>query len=116
MYIPLLQSLANSHAAAASSTGSTSSSSASSPTDTTSTLDTEFLQLLSAQLKAQSPLDPNQFVAQLAQFQSLSDLTQIDELMQTLVNNTSPATSSSAGAQSAATSSIPGATVNSISR
>jgi flagellar hook assembly protein FlgD len=32
------------------------------------------------------PLDPNQFVAQLAQFQSLSELTQIDQSMQTLVS------------------------------
>lgn len=49
-----------------------------------------FLQLLTAQLKAQSPtspLDPNQFVAQLAQFQSLSALTDIDQNIQTLVNS-----------------------------
>ena len=79
-----------------------------------------FLQLLSAQLKAQSPtnpLDPNQFVAQLAQFQSLSELTQIDELMQTLVGNTTSASGSSGKAHPVATSSSPvsSAILNSIS-
>ncbi len=51
-----------------------------------------FLQLLTAQLKAQSPidpLDPNQFVGQLAQFQSLSELTQIKLGIQTLVSDVS---------------------------
>ncbi len=63
-----------------------------------------FLQLLSAQLQAQSPidpLDPNQFVAQLAQFQSLSALTQIDQYMQTLVANTTPSTTAAGSSQSA---------------
>jgi flagellar basal-body rod modification protein FlgD len=49
-----------------------------------------FLQLLTIQLKNQSPLDPldpNQFVVQLAQFDSLGELTQIQSLMQTLVND-----------------------------
>jgi flagellar basal-body rod modification protein FlgD len=44
-----------------------------------------FMQLLTAQLKSQSPinpLDPNQFVGQLAQFNSLSELVQIRELLQ----------------------------------
>src|SRR5882724_9184598 len=48
-------------------------------------LNNMFLQLLVAQLKAQSPLDPldpNQFVAQLAQFNSLSELTQIRQILQ----------------------------------
>jgi flagellar basal-body rod modification protein FlgD len=48
-------------------------------------LNTMFMQLLVAQLKSQSPLDPldpNQFVAQLAQFNSLSELTQIRQLLQ----------------------------------
>lgn len=80
-----------------------------------------FLQLLSAQLQAQSPidpLDPNQFVAQLAQFQSLSALTQIDQYMQELVANTSGAPSSSGSGQSAAvtnSSSIPSTSLNSVS-
>jgi flagellar basal-body rod modification protein FlgD len=44
-----------------------------------------FMQLLVAQLKSQSPLnplDPNQFVGQLATFNSLSELTQIREILQ----------------------------------
>jgi flagellar basal-body rod modification protein FlgD len=44
-----------------------------------------FLQLLMAQLKSQSPLDPvdpNQFVGQLVQFNSLDQLIQIRELLQ----------------------------------
>jgi len=93
VYIPLLQSLASSHQVS-SPYSSTDFSSASS--DPTGGLDTMFLQLLTAQLQNQSPLDPldpNQFVAQLAQFQSLSALTQIDQLMQTLVANTTPTSS-----------------------
>jgi flagellar basal-body rod modification protein FlgD len=48
-----------------------------------------FLQLLTAQLQSQSPLDPldpNQFVAQLAQFDSLSELTQINQTLQQLIH------------------------------
>ncbi len=106
MYLPLLRSLGSSNAGMASpnSTGaasSPSSSSSSSPADTTGGLDTEFLQLLSAQLQAQSPidpLDPNQFVAQLAQFQSLSELTQIDQSMLTLVSDLTPGSNANASA------------------
>jgi flagellar basal-body rod modification protein FlgD len=50
-----------------------------------------FLQLLVAQLKGQSPLDPldpNQFVGQLVQFNSLDQLIQIRQLLQ---NVTQPA-------------------------
>lgn len=66
------------------------SSSASTPTTTSSGLptsqglDTMFLQLLVAQLQNQdptSPLDPSQFVGQLAQFSELSEVTQIDQLL-----------------------------------
>ena len=70
---------------------------------------TMFLQLLTAQLKAQSPmnpLDPNAFVAQLAQFDSLGALVQIQTLMQTLVNDVKAVPSSS---------SDPVASANSIS-
>ena len=59
-----------------------------------------FLQLLTVQLKNQSPLDPldpNQFVVQLAQFDSLGELTQIQELMQTLVNDVTLPSSPTAG-------------------
>jgi len=48
-------------------------------------LNNMFLQLLVTQLKSQSPLDPldpNQFVAQLATFNSLSELTQIRQILQ----------------------------------
>ena len=51
-----------------------------------------FMELLVAQLKSQSPLDPvdpNQFIGQLAQFNSLSELVRIRELLET------PTTSSS---------------------
>lgn len=44
-----------------------------------------FLQLLVAQLKSQSPLnpvDPDQFIGQLAQFNSLSELIRIREILQ----------------------------------
>jgi len=44
-----------------------------------------FLQLLTAQLKSQSPLDPldpTQFVGQLTQFNSLDQLMQIRSLLQ----------------------------------
>jgi flagellar basal-body rod modification protein FlgD len=44
-----------------------------------------FLKLLMAQLKSQSPLDPldpNHFVGQLAQFNSLNELIQIRQLLQ----------------------------------
>jgi flagellar basal-body rod modification protein FlgD len=100
MYLPSLQRLASSNLLSPASTGNAAAGTASSTpsNDGTGGLDTMFLQLLSAQLKAQSPLDPldpNQFVAQLAQFQSLSELTQIDQQMQTLVTNTTPAESSS---------------------
>ena len=101
MYIPLLQSL-TSPAAASSSSTPTPKTSASTAVDDVNNM---FLQLLTAQLKSQSPispLDPNQFVAQLAQFNSLSELTQIRDLMQTLVTIASPQSSST-------TSSIPSA-------
>jgi len=53
-------------------------------------LNNMFMQLLVAQLKSQSPLDPldpNQFVAQLAQFNSLSELTQIRQILQQVLNS-----------------------------
>jgi len=96
MYIPLLQSLA-SPAATSSSSTPTPKTSASTAVDDVNNM---FLQLLTAQLKSQSPispLDPNQFVAQLAQFNSLSELTQIRDLMQKLVTIASPQPSSTTG-------------------
>jgi flagellar basal-body rod modification protein FlgD len=87
----------------------THSAAAASPADSTSTtatvdpgvdLTNTFLQLLTVQLQNQSPLDPldpNAFVAQLAQFDSLGELTQIQELMQTLVNDVTPTSGSPVG-------------------
>ena len=59
-----------------------------------------FLQLLSVQLENQSPLDPvdpNQFTTQFATFDSLGELTQIQSLMQTLVNDVSAVPGSPSG-------------------
>ncbi len=108
MSISLLQAFssathaaAKSSAAAPSSSKTSSSSSSSSSTDPGVDLTNTFLQLLSVQLENQSPLDPvdpNQFVTQLAQFDSLGELTQIQELMQTLVNDVNPTYSATSGA------------------
>lgn len=94
MYTPFLQTF-NSHVQdestriARPSSASGSNSSAATPAED---LTNTFLLLLTVQLKNQSPidpLDPNQFIAQLAQFNSLGELTQIQQLMQTLVNQSS---------------------------
>lgn len=105
MSIALLQAFSPSaHAAAASSTGTSpaaSSSSASTSANPGLDLTSTFLQLLTVQLQNQSPLnplDPNQFVTQLAQFDSLGELTQIQQLMQTLVNDLTPSPPPTAGA------------------
>jgi flagellar hook assembly protein FlgD len=87
VYTPLLQSLNSPTQAAA--TPSTTSTSTNQGLDLTNT----FLKLLTVQLQNQSPLnplDPNAFVTQLAQFDSLGELTQIQQLMQTLVNDVTP--------------------------
>jgi len=99
----------------ASSSATTSSSSSSNPgVDLTNT----FLQLLTVQLQNQSPLnplDPNQFVTQLAQFDSLGELTQIQELMQTLVNDVGGTSSSASGAgANANANSTSGPSLNSV--
>lgn len=75
MQITPMQATSGSHATAADNT----------TTKPSDQLNNMFMQLLVAQLKSQSPLDPldpNQFVAQLAQFNSLSELTQIREILQ----------------------------------
>ncbi|HVO82452.1 MAG TPA: flagellar hook capping FlgD N-terminal domain-containing protein [Terriglobales bacterium] len=67
-------------AASVSAAGATGTSS-----DPASQANDMFLQLLMAQLKSQSPLDPvdpNQFVGQLVQFNTLDQLIQIRELLQ----------------------------------
>jgi flagellar basal-body rod modification protein FlgD len=74
-----------------------------------------FLQLLSVQLENQSPMnpvDPNQFVTQLATFDSLGELTQIQSLMQTLVNDVGGTSGSPA---SASANSVPSPSFNSVS-
>jgi len=92
--------------AAASSSATTSTSS---PTDPGVDLTNTFMQLLSVQLENQSPLDPvdpNQFVTQLAQFDSLGELTQIQQLMQTLVNAVTPTSNPTSGASANANASV----------
>ena len=105
MHISLLQALTS--AAQTASTPAATSASNNPGQDLTST----FLKLLATQLKSQSPinpLDPNQFVAQLTQFSSLGELTQIQQLLQTLVNNTTPTprATSNASANSISTQSL----------
>lgn len=68
-------------------------------------LNNMFLQLLVAQLQHQSPLspmDPSQFVGQLAQFSELSEVTSIYQLLQqgmTPVHSGSAAASSNTSSQ-----------------
>ncbi|MGA2980723.1 MAG: flagellar hook capping FlgD N-terminal domain-containing protein [Terriglobales bacterium] len=109
MHTSLLQML---HPAAQAASASSAASS-SAPTSTSSTvapgvdLTNTFLQLLSVQLENQSPMnpvDPNQFVTQLATFDSLGELTQIQSLMQTLVNDVGSTSSSAAGSNASANS------------
>jgi flagellar basal-body rod modification protein FlgD len=97
MYTPLLQSL-NSPTQTASTPSTTSTNPGADLTNT-------FLKLLTVQLQNQSPLnplDPNAFVTQLAQFDSLGELTQIQQLMQTLVNDVTPKSVSPSGANPSA--------------
>jgi len=57
-------------------------------------LNNMFLQLLVAQLQNQSPLnpmDPTQFVSQLAQFSELSEVTSIDQLLEEAIPQPSAA-------------------------
>ncbi len=117
MHASLLQMIQPAVQAAVSSsaTSSPSSTPAPSPTDPGVDLTNTFLQLLSVQLQNQSPLDPvdpNQFTVELAQFDSLGELTQIQELMQTLVNDVTPTSSSTDSAGTAAASANSTATQN----
>jgi flagellar basal-body rod modification protein FlgD len=73
------------------------------------TLNNMFLQLLVAQLQHQdptSPVDPSQFVGQLAQFSELSEVTSIYQLMQQLVP--APGGSGSGSGSGGGTSPAPG--------
>jgi len=79
------------------STNSSTSSSLASPTDQLANEST-FLKLLTAQIQNQDPMnpaDPTQFVGQLVQFSELEQLLGINQGVQSLVNNNSPATSTS---------------------
>jgi flagellar hook assembly protein FlgD len=78
--IPFPHAIAGPAAKASSSRGS--SSPAVSPAEDTNSM---FMTLLEAQLKHQSPLnpvDPMQFTSQLVQFNMLSQLTQINSVLQ----------------------------------
>jgi flagellar basal-body rod modification protein FlgD len=117
VHTSLLQMLHPAAQAASTSAAASSSSTTSSSTDPGVDLTNTFLQLLSVQLENQSPMnpvDPNQFVTQLATFDSLGELTQIQSLMQTLVNDVG-GTSSSASGDSASAGANSTPTVNSVS-
>src|SRR5208282_878661 len=116
MLQPAAQAASRPATSSSSSATSSSSSSSSAPgVDLTQT----FLQLLSVQLENQSPMnpvDPNQFVTQLATFDSLGELTQIQSLMQTLVNDVNPTASAASGdSVNARANSTSTPSVNSIS-
>lgn len=116
MLQPAAQAASRQATSSSSSATSSSSSSSSAPgVDLTNT----FLQLLSVQLENQSPMnpvDPNQFVTQLATFDSLGELTQIQSLMQTLVNDVGgPSSAASGDSVNASANSTSTPSVNSIS-
>jgi len=74
-----------------------------------------FLQLLVAQLQNQdptSPVDPSQFVGQLAQFSELSEVTSIYQLLQQVVPGSTGTGSSGSGSGSPASGSGGNATSN----
>lgn len=83
-------------------------------------LNNMFLQLLVAQLKNQdptSPIDPSQFVGQLAQFSELSEVTSIYQLLQQVVpapGSTAPGSGGSAAASGSTAGSATGAGANSL--
>jgi hypothetical protein len=90
--------------------GSTSQTNGSSPQD----LNSMFLQLLIAQLQNQdptNPVDPTQFVTQLAQFSELGEVSSIYTLLQQ-VTGTSSTGSSSSGSGSGSGSGTGGASNN----
>ena len=80
-----------------SSSAATATSSTPAPVDPTQSTNNMFLQLLTAQLENQSPIDPvdpTQFTSQLVQFNMLDELTQINLTLQQIAG-TAPASSSS---------------------
>jgi hypothetical protein len=82
------------------SSGNTSQTNSSSPQD----LNTMFLQLLITQLQNQdptNPVDPTQFVTQLAQFSELGEVTSIYTLLQQFAGTSSTSSSASGNGNSA---------------
>jgi len=78
-------------------------STTSSSTDPAQSTDSMFLQLLTAQLENQSPLDPvdpTEFTSQLVQFNMLDELTQINQTLQ-YIAGAAPTTTGSAPSSSA---------------
>lgn len=79
------------YAAAAPASGTTTTSSTSSSDSTSGTgLDSMFMQLLVTQLQNQdplSPMDPSTFVTQLVGVNSLDQLTQINQLLQSTLSS-----------------------------
>jgi len=76
---------------AATATGGTTDPSASSSASPGQVMSDTFLQLLVAQLQSQSPLDPvdpNQFIGQLAQFNELSEVVRIREILEQVTSTT----------------------------
>jgi flagellar basal-body rod modification protein FlgD len=93
----------NTIAATPSTTATATSAPAQSPND-------EFIQLLSAQLENQSPLDPvdpDQFTTELVQFNMLDQLTQINNTLQNAFTPSTPATATNP--DSASNSAVQGA-------
>ena len=93
----IVNPFATSQAAAAHASSGTGSSDSNSPLHST---DGMFLQLLTTQLKNQSPLnpmDPDQFTTELVQFNMLDQLSQINGFLQgsTLAPSANPASSNS---------------------
>jgi flagellar basal-body rod modification protein FlgD len=95
------------HAAAAAPSGGTGTTPTSTGIPSAQGLDTMFLQLLVAQLQNQdptSPLDPSQFVGQLAQFSELDQVTQINQLLEQFASSSGTFGSSSSSSQGGAPS------------
>jgi flagellar basal-body rod modification protein FlgD len=72
-------------------TAATTSTTTNDTSSTSQGTDDMFMQLLMAQLKNQSPLDPvdpDQFVGQLVQFNTLDEIIQIRELLQQVTGTT----------------------------
>lgn len=97
--VPIPNVGTSSKANSSSNTSGSSSSTSGSNSNTAQNTNTMFLDLLTAQLKNQSPLDPvdpMQFTSQLVQFNMLDQLTQINSVLQQSLGNGSPSASGAA--------------------